>query len=328
VPTAPSTPQHVRPYSSGMPAPSRTSPAQDALGGVGIVFYRDPGSPYLLVKDLVPGGPAFKSCLIYPGDRLCCINDFDLAWSGRTPSHEQPQLPGPHGSAVQLTFDRSIDPSRPERFSATLIRSMSFFPDRLSSTLNRPEAPRPQAATVSASPARPGSGWPAANLSARPVAGSSPSQAAPRPALPATVASFEHAAPPAALPARDPGAPVLPQGALTSEPPRASPPKAAGAVRQLWQGGGGGATASPRARSPRAVLSPRREHLHHAQHGASARSLLDSRASRGSKFSEDDLDELIQARNRGGLVPRGAPSARQRRPCSPCGLAAGYGFRL
>jgi len=98
------------------------------MGGVGLVFYRDGQSPYLVVKDVVHDGPAFRSSLIYHGDKLCCINDFDLAWSEKTPRSQQPQLPGSHGSAVTLTFDRSVDTSYPERFTITLIRNMGFYP--------------------------------------------------------------------------------------------------------------------------------------------------------------------------------------------------------
>ena len=62
---------------------------QQQMGGVGLVFYRDENSPYLIVKDVVHDGPAFRSSLVYPGDRLCCINDFDLAWSDATPRAQQ-----------------------------------------------------------------------------------------------------------------------------------------------------------------------------------------------------------------------------------------------
>ena len=93
-----------------------------------MVFYRDNSSPYLVVKDVVHDGPAFRSSLIYPGDKLCCINDFDLAWSEKTPRSQQPQVPGAHGSVVTLTFDRSVDPAYPDRFTITLIRSMGFYP--------------------------------------------------------------------------------------------------------------------------------------------------------------------------------------------------------
>jgi hypothetical protein len=110
-PSAPSTPQNPRPYS--MPAvvtPSRER-QQDAMGGVGIVFYRDAGSPYLLVKDVVVDGPAFKSSVIYPGDRLCCINDFDLAWSGTTPRQVCPKLSIPaESSANNARTPQSADP--------------------------------------------------------------------------------------------------------------------------------------------------------------------------------------------------------------------------
>ena len=105
---------------------------QQQMGGVGLVFYRDENSPYLIVKDVVHDGPAFRSSLVYPGDRLCCINDFDLAWSDATPRAQQPQLPGPHGSAVSLTFDRSIDSSRPERFTLALVRNMACYPGAFS----------------------------------------------------------------------------------------------------------------------------------------------------------------------------------------------------
>lgn len=109
--TAPSTPQHPRPYS--MPAvvsPSR-APQQDTMGGVGIVFYRDAGSPYLLVKDVVVDGPAYKSSLIYPGDRLCCINDFDLAWSGTTPRQVRPNSrSSSRGSFAKCTVSQSAYP--------------------------------------------------------------------------------------------------------------------------------------------------------------------------------------------------------------------------
>ena len=108
------------------------SKMQQQMGGVGLVFYRDENSPYLIVKDVVHDGPAFRSSLVYPGDRLCCINDFDLAWSDATPRAQQPQLPGPHGSAVSLTFDRSIDSSRPERFTLALVRNMACYPGAFS----------------------------------------------------------------------------------------------------------------------------------------------------------------------------------------------------
>ena len=101
------------------------------MGGVGIVFYRDSTSPYLVVKDVVHDGPAYRSSLIYPGDKLVCINDFDLAWSEKTPRSQQPQLPGTHGSSVMLTFDRSVDASYPQRFTVTLVRSLSFYPGLL-----------------------------------------------------------------------------------------------------------------------------------------------------------------------------------------------------
>ncbi len=104
---------------------------QQKMGGVGIVFYRDSTSPYLVVKDVVHDGPAYRSSLIYPGDKLVCINDFDLAWSEKTPRSQQPQLPGTHGSSVMLTFDRSVDASYPERFTVTLVRSLSFYPGLL-----------------------------------------------------------------------------------------------------------------------------------------------------------------------------------------------------
>ena len=84
---------------------------------------------------MVADGPAFQSSLIYPGDKLCCINDFDLAWSGNVPRSQQPQLPGPHGSSVTLTFDRSADSSQPERFAITMIRNKVFFPDKLTGSL-------------------------------------------------------------------------------------------------------------------------------------------------------------------------------------------------
>ena len=104
------------------------------MGGVGLVFYREGNSPYLIVKDVVHDGPAFRSSLVYPGDKLCCINDFDLAWSDTTPRTQQPQLPGSHGSAVSLTFDRSVDSSRPERFTLTLVRNMACYPGALCMT--------------------------------------------------------------------------------------------------------------------------------------------------------------------------------------------------
>jgi hypothetical protein len=118
---------------------AETSASGAAMGGVGLVFYRDPGTPYLLVKEVVPDGPAFRSSLIYPGDRLVAINDFDLAWSGSTPRSQQPQLPGKHGTAVTLTFDRTGESSPyPDRFNVTLVRDSSFYPDRLSSSPYRP----------------------------------------------------------------------------------------------------------------------------------------------------------------------------------------------
>jgi len=116
-------------------------PVVQQMGGVGLVFYRDGQSPYLVVKDVVHDGPAFRSSLIYHGDKLCCINDFDLAWSEKTPRSQQPQLPGSHGSAVTLTFDRSVDTSYPERFTITLIRNMGFYPGLCMDALqNRPSA--------------------------------------------------------------------------------------------------------------------------------------------------------------------------------------------
>ena len=123
--------------SSASPAAPLRSDAPPQLGGVGLVFFRDGHSPYLVVKDVVPNSPAFSSSLIYPGDKLCCINDFDLAWSERTPRSQQPQLPGAHGSAVTLTFDRSTDERHPERFTISLLRNSGFYPDRLSSTAPR-----------------------------------------------------------------------------------------------------------------------------------------------------------------------------------------------
>ncbi len=117
-----------------------TSTASEATGGVGLVFCREPASPYLLVKEVVVDGPAFQSSLIYPGDRLCCINDFDLAWSGNVPRVQQPQLPGPHGTNVTLTFDRNLDASHSERFAVTLTRSKSFFPDKLTGSLFTPRS--------------------------------------------------------------------------------------------------------------------------------------------------------------------------------------------
>ncbi|KAJ1482132.1 hypothetical protein T484DRAFT_2021992, partial [Baffinella frigidus] len=264
--TAPSTPQHPRPYS--MPAvvsPSR-APQQDTMGGVGIVFYRDAGSPYLLVKDVVVDGPAYKSSLIYPGDRLCCINDFDLAWSGTTPRQEQPQLPGPHGSAVQLTFDRSVDSSYPERFSITLVRSMAFFPDRLSSTL-RADAPRPLAASLPAPTPQaplPMSGWPAKEPHTQPHV------------IDVHPVSSAHVASRAAF---DGGRnnPTLAQTPhvvwRTDLPKLASTPSN---DRHLWNG----AVPGPPESSP-----PSGE-------GRMSRGTLGE--SRGSRYSEDDLDELIQ----------------------------------
>uniref|UniRef100_A0A6U6E8H9 WW domain-containing protein n=1 Tax=Guillardia theta TaxID=55529 RepID=A0A6U6E8H9_GUITH len=50
------------------------------------------------------------------------------------PPHEQPQLPGPHGTTVHLTFDRSHDRKKPQKFSISLMRSMAYYPDRLSNT--------------------------------------------------------------------------------------------------------------------------------------------------------------------------------------------------
>lgn len=110
------------------------------MGGIGIVFYRDPGTPYLLVKEVLPDGPAFRTGLVFPGDRLVAINDFDLAWSGTTPRNQQPQLPGRHGTAVTLSFDRaSTDPGvLPDRFNVALVRDGAFYPDRLSSSPYRP----------------------------------------------------------------------------------------------------------------------------------------------------------------------------------------------
>ena len=110
------------------------------MGGIGIVFYRDPGTPYLLVKEVLPDGPAFRTGLVFTGDRLVAINDFDLAWSGTTPRNQQPQLPGRHGTAVSLSFDRaSADPGvMPDRFNVALVRDGAFYPDRLSSSPYRP----------------------------------------------------------------------------------------------------------------------------------------------------------------------------------------------
>eukprot|EP00960_Hanusia_phi_P067050 766535-Hanusia_phi.AAC.1 len=104
------------------------------LGGVGIIFSREQDSHYLIVKEVLPDGPAFASSVIYPGDRLCAINDFDLALSDTTPPDNQPQLPGPHGTTVNLTFDRSHDRKNPQKFSISLMRSMAYYPDRLSNT--------------------------------------------------------------------------------------------------------------------------------------------------------------------------------------------------
>ena len=104
---------------------------QQKMGGVGLVFCRDGNSPYLVVKSVVNDGPASRCGLIHPGDRLCCINDFDLAWSEKTPRSQQPQLPGSHGSAVTLTFDHSADTTYPERFTITLIRNVGFYPGLL-----------------------------------------------------------------------------------------------------------------------------------------------------------------------------------------------------
>jgi hypothetical protein len=125
-------PRYRRVHTDSLSGDMRSDPSpgapQQQMGGVGLVFYRDNTSPYLVVKDVVHDGPSFRSSLIYPGDKLCCINDFDLAWSEKTPRNQQPQLPGPHGSAVTLTFDRSVDVSYPERFTITLIRNMAFYP--------------------------------------------------------------------------------------------------------------------------------------------------------------------------------------------------------
>jgi C-terminal processing protease CtpA/Prc len=122
---------HARPRADVAPAEQQQQAPPQQMGGVGLVFYRNSSSPYLVVKDVVHDGPAFRSSLIYPGDKLCCINDFDLAWSEKTPRSQQPQLPGAHGSSVALTFDRSMDPACPSRFTVTLMRNMGFYPGLL-----------------------------------------------------------------------------------------------------------------------------------------------------------------------------------------------------
>jgi C-terminal processing protease CtpA/Prc len=122
---------NAHPRADVAPAQQQQQVPPQQMGGVGLVFYRDSSSPYLVVKDVVHDGPAFRSSLIYPGDKLCCINDFDLAWSEKTPRSQQPQLPGAHGSSVALTFDRSVDPACPARFTVTLMRNMGFYPGLL-----------------------------------------------------------------------------------------------------------------------------------------------------------------------------------------------------
>ena len=60
-------------------------------GAVGLVFRNEEHSRYLIVHSLAPGGPAEKSGMVRPGDRLVKIDGVTL---GSAPPEDVPQLPG------------------------------------------------------------------------------------------------------------------------------------------------------------------------------------------------------------------------------------------
>uniref|UniRef100_A0A7S4UGG8 PDZ domain-containing protein n=1 Tax=Guillardia theta TaxID=55529 RepID=A0A7S4UGG8_GUITH len=104
-------------------------------GGVGLVFTKDvKNANFLIVKKVVEGGPAQNCGLIQVGDRLVRIDGVEI---GSAPAEQTPQLPGPHGSRVGLTFERSLSNLASDRFynksfTVLLTRSRDFFPDKLS----------------------------------------------------------------------------------------------------------------------------------------------------------------------------------------------------
>ena len=101
-------------------------------GGVGLIFHRHSSTPYLVVKTVVPHGPACSSNLIISGDWLCCIDGVELV---NNEQWQWPKLAGNHGSRIALTFSRLVsDQGHRHCFTLTLVRSMHFYPDRLSST--------------------------------------------------------------------------------------------------------------------------------------------------------------------------------------------------
>lgn len=101
-------------------------------GGVGLIFHRHSSTPYLVVKTVVPHGPACSSKLIISGDWLCCIDGVELV---NNEQWQWPKLAGNHGSRIALTFSRLVsDQGHRHCFTLTLVRSMHFYPDQLSST--------------------------------------------------------------------------------------------------------------------------------------------------------------------------------------------------
>ena len=102
---------------------------------MGLVFVNDAGgSMFLHVARVVPDGPADMSGMLSPGDRLVAIDGIEI---GTAPPGDSPQLPGPHGTPVTLTFHRAAngrafyEGCEVYVFNVNLTRSRNFFPDKL-----------------------------------------------------------------------------------------------------------------------------------------------------------------------------------------------------
>ena len=112
-------------------------------GGVGLVFRHDGDSACLHIDRIVPNGPADIGVLS-AGDRLVAIDRIKI---NSSLEGEAPQLPGPHGTPVTLTFQRPAngpvfyDGCETHEFDMHLTRHRDFFPDTLA---QQPDWPRPQ----------------------------------------------------------------------------------------------------------------------------------------------------------------------------------------
>jgi len=90
------------------------------------------------------------SGMLSPGDRLVAIDGIEI---GTAPAGESPQLPGPHGSPVTLTFHRAAngrafyEGCEVFTFNVNLTRSRDFFPDKLTQQAQLQQPPQMPTAT-------------------------------------------------------------------------------------------------------------------------------------------------------------------------------------